>query len=60
MGAIRELGEDVKLIAQQFPAAAGTASQIQQLLKQMIIEMAPEAPAQTGSSLAVPGGGQAP
>ena len=60
MGSIREIGEDVKLIAEQFPTAAGTAQQIQQLLKQMIIEMAPEAPAQTGSSLAVPGGGAAP
>ena len=60
MGSIREIGEDVKLIAEQFPPAARTAQQIQQLLKQMIIEMAPEAPAQTGSSLAVPGGGTAP
>ena len=60
MGAIRELSEDVKLIAEQFPTTASTAEQIKQLLKQMIIEMAPEAPAQTGSSLAVPGGGAAP
>ncbi len=60
MGAIRELSEDVKLIAEQFPATASTAEQIKQLLKQMIIEMAPEAPAQTGSSIAVPGGGAAP
>ena len=60
MGRVRDIGEDVKLIAQQFPEAAATAQQIQQLLKQLIIEMAPMAPAQTGSSLAVPGGGQAP
>ncbi len=60
MGAVREIGEDVKLIAQQFPDTQGTAQQIQQLLKQLIVEMAPTAPAQTGSSLAVPGGGSAP
>jgi hypothetical protein len=60
MGSIREIGDDVKLIAEQFPTAGATAQQILQLLKQMIVEMAPEAPVQTGSGVAVPGGGVAP
>ena len=60
VGSVRELSDDVKLLAEQFPMVAGTAEQIKQLLKQMLVEMAPEAPAQTGSSIAVPGGGSAP
>lgn len=60
MQQIRQVAEAVKLIGEQYPAAASTMQQVQQLLKQAIVEMAPIAPAQTGSGLAVPGGGMAP
>lgn len=57
MGRIRELGEAAKALASEFPTTADTMQQIQQLLKQAVIQMAPMAPAQTQSGAAVPGGG---
>jgi len=53
---IRDLGEQVKQIATEYPMTAEAMMQIQQLLKQAVISMAPQAPMQTMSGQAVPGG----
>jgi hypothetical protein len=54
---IRDLGELVKSIAVEYPGTMDVMSQIQQLLKQAVVAMAPMAPAQTMSGAAVPGAG---
>jgi hypothetical protein len=57
MTRIRDLGEQAKQIAVEYPMTAEAMMQIQQLLKQAVIAMAPQAPMQTMSGEAVPGGG---
>ena len=57
MTRIRDLGEQCKQIATEYPMTAEAMMQIQQLLKQAVISMAPQAPMQTMSGQAVPGGG---
>jgi hypothetical protein len=54
---VRQMGEQVKALAQLAPHAADELQQIQQLLKQVIIKAAQAAPAQTPSGMAVPGNG---
>lgn len=58
MQRISQLAEQTKQIATEFPMTAEVMMQIQQMLKQAVIAMAPMAPQQTGSGQAVPGGGQ--
>lgn len=53
---VRDLGEQIKQFALENPAVAEEVQQIQQLLKQMVVKMAAPVPAQTSSSMAVPGG----
>lgn len=57
MGRIRDLAEQLKQLGADFPVLGDDVQQIQQLLKQMVVKAAQVAPAQTASSLAVPGGG---
>lgn len=59
MQQIRDLGKLLQQLAASNPMLADEAQQMQQLLKQMIVKAAQQAPMQTGSSLAVPGGGMA-
>lgn len=57
MQQVRQIGEAVKSLAQMMPQAADEANQIQQLLKAMVVKAAQQTPMQTGSGMAVPGGG---
>lgn len=57
MQRISELGEMVKQIMVEYPMTAEPMQQIQQLLKMAVVSMAPQAPMQTMSGQAVPGGG---
>lgn len=57
MGQIRTLGEQVKQLALENPQIADLMAQVQQMLKQAVVQMAPLAPMQTMSSAAVPGAG---
>ncbi len=57
MSQIQQIGEQCKQVAATFPLTADTMQQIQQLLKQAVVQMAPQAPTQTPSSAAVPGAG---
>jgi hypothetical protein len=59
MGRIRDLAEQAKQLAADFPVLADDMQQVQQLLKQAVVKAAQVGPAQTASSLAVPGGGGA-
>jgi len=53
---IRDVGTSVDAIAQGFPMVGQEASQIKNLLKQMIVKAAAQAPPQTASGQAVPTG----
>ena len=57
MGQIRAIGEAVKALADLIPMGADEVQQIQQLLKSLVVKAAQGAPAQSPSSMAVPGGG---
>lgn len=57
MGQIRAIGEAVKGLADLIPMGADEVQQIQQLLKALVIKAAQGSPAQSPSSMAVPGGG---
>ena len=57
MSQIQQIGEQCKQVAANFPLTADTMQQIQQLLKNAVVQMAPQAPAQTPSGAAVPGAG---
>jgi hypothetical protein len=54
---IRQIGDLVQQLAGANPALAQEAQQIGQLLKQMIIRSAQQAPQQTMSGAMTPGGG---
>jgi outer membrane murein-binding lipoprotein Lpp len=56
-GQIRDVGQMVDAIAMDFPNAAQPAGQIKQLLKQIIVQAANQAPQATASGSAVPTGG---
>lgn len=57
MGQIRGIADQVKQMAATNPAVAQEAQQIQELLKAIVIKSAQQAPMQTASGMAVPGGG---
>ena len=58
-GQVRQIGDMLSQLASQAPMVAQDVQQIGQILKGMIIKVAQAAPAQTPSSMAVPGGGAA-
>src|SRR5262245_57745934 len=58
IGRIRDLADQAKQLAADFPAAADAMQQIQQLLKQAVVQMSAPAPVQTGSSMMVPTAGR--
>ena len=55
-GQIRDAGAMIDAIAASFPAAAQEASQVKQLLKQIIVKAAQQVSSQTASAAAVPTG----
>lgn len=57
MGQIRDIGQSIDALASDFPTLAPDVQQVKQLLKQMVVKAAQQAPAQTASGMAVPGGG---
>lgn len=57
MGQIKELKDKVDAVGASLPAFAPEVQQIGQILKRMIVKAAQQAPQQTSSSAAVPGGG---
>lgn len=57
MGQIRDVGQMVDALAADFPTLAPDVQQVKQLLKQMVVKAAQQAPTQTASGAAVPGGG---
>ena len=57
MGQLRDIGSQVEALMASVPTAASTLQQVLQLLKRAAVEMAPTAPQQTMSGMAVPGGG---
>lgn len=59
MGQIREVNDQIQALGTDFPTIAPLTTQIQQLLKQAVIQLASQAPAQTASGAAVPMGGAA-
>lgn len=56
MGQLREIGSQVEALMASVPTASATLQQVLQLLKRAAVEMAPTAPQQTASGMAVPGG----
>ena len=58
MGKIRELGSTVDEMGSGFPALAPEVQQLKQIFKRMIVKAAQQAPQQTKSSQALPGGEQ--
>lgn len=59
MGSIRDIDQQVQALTADFPTLAQPAQQIRTLLKQMVVQAAQQAPQQTASGAAVPGGGMA-
>jgi hypothetical protein len=57
ISAIRTIGQSVAELAKSNPALAPQATQIAQILRQMIVSAAQQASTQTASSEAVPVGG---
>lgn len=57
MTQIRQLGEGVKALATLIPMGADEITQIQNLLKALVVKAAQGAPQQTPSGMSVPGGG---
>ncbi len=57
MSAIRDLGQQVQQIGSLAPSLASDVQQIQQIMKRMIVKAAQQAPQQTPSAQALPGGG---
>lgn len=57
ISAIRSIGQNVAALAKSNPALAPQATQIAQILRQMIVSAAQQASTQTASSEAVPMGG---
>lgn len=54
---IRAIGDQAKALAAEFPVVAEEATQIDQLLKAMVVKAAQMMSAQSASGMAVPGGG---
>ena len=57
MGQIRDLGQSLQAIGTAVPAFGPEVQQIQQILKRMVVKAAQQAPKQTASAAALPGGG---
>lgn len=57
MQAIRQLADQVKALGGMIPQAADEITQIQNLLKSVVVKAAQAAPAQTMSGAMVPGNG---
>lgn len=56
MGQIRDLGQSLQAIGSAVPAFGPEVQQIQQILKRMVVKAAQQAPKQTASTQAIPGG----